>query len=203
MSSFTILRVALKALNRNKMRSLLTMLGVIIGVAVVITMVALGSGAQFAIEQQITSVGTNLIMIRAGSYVRGGVHGGAGSATTLTVKDIDAIREQVPGAQYISASVNTREQIIAGNQNWSSRIEGCDVELPLIQFWPTQHGAFFTTTHVRSAAKVAVLGSTVSENLYGANVDPVGQTIRIRKQSVQGHRRHGVEGIWGVWRRSR
>ena len=185
MSSFTILRVALKALNRNKMRSLLTMLGVIIGVAVVITMVALGSGAQFAIEQQITSVGTNLIMIRAGSYVRGGVHGGAGSATTLTVKDIDAIREQVPGAQYISASVNTREQIIAGNQNWSSRIEGCDVELPLIQFWPTQHGAFFTTTHVRSAAKVAVLGSTVSENLYGANVDPVGQTIRIRKQSFK------------------
>ena len=185
MSLFAILRVALKALNRNKMRSLLTMLGVIIGVAAVITMVALGTGAQFAIEQQIASAGTNLIVIRAGSYARGGVHGGVGSATTLTVKDIDAIREQVPGAQYISASVNTREQVIAGNQNWPSRIEGCDVELPLIQFWPTQHGTFFTTTHVRSAAKVAVLGSTVSENLYGANVDPAGQTIRIRKQSFK------------------
>ena len=185
MSFFAILRVALKALNRNKMRSLLTMLGVIIGVAAVITMVALGSGARFTIEQQITSVGTNLIIIRAGSYVRGGVHGGVGSATTLTVKDIDAIREQVLGAQYISASVSTREQVIAGNQNWSCRIEGCDVELPLIQFWPTQHGTFFTTTHVRSAAKVAVLGSTVRENLYGANVDPVGQTIRIRKQSFK------------------
>ena len=182
MSFFMILRVAVKALTRNKMRTVLTMLGMIIGVAAVITMVALGSGAQFAIEEQIRSGGTNLIMIRAGNFQRGGVHGGVGTATTLKVKDLEAIRAQVPGVQYISASVNTRDQVIAGNQNWSTRIEGSGVELPLIRFWPTKYGAFFTTTHVNSSAKVAVLGSIVSENLYGANVDPVGETLRIRNQ---------------------
>ena len=182
MSLFMILRIALKALTRNKMRTVLTMLGMIIGVAAVITMVALGGGAQFAIEEQIRSGGTNLIMIRAGNFQRGGVHGGVGTATTLKVKDLDAIRAQVPGVQYISASVNTRDQIIAGNQNWSTRIEGSGVELPLIRFWPTKYGAFFTTTHVNSSAKVAVLGSIVSENLYGANVDPVGEILRIRNQ---------------------
>ena len=185
MSLFMILRVAVKALNRNKMRTVLTMLGMIIGVAAVITMVALGGGAQFAIEEQIRSGGTNLIMIRAGNFQRGGVHGGVGTATTLKVKDVEAIRAQVPGVQYISASVNTRDQVIAGNQNWSTRIEGCDVELPLIRFWPTKYGAFFTTTHVNSSAKVAVLGSIVSDTLFGANVDPVGETLRIRKQSFR------------------
>ena len=203
MSIFAILRVALKALNRNKMRSLLTMLGVIIGVAAVITMVALGTGAQFAIEQQIASAGTNLIVIRAGSYARGGVHGGVGSATTLTVKDIDAIREQVPGAQYISASVNTREQVIAGNQNWPSRIEGCDVELPLIQFWPTQHGTFFhdDACQERSQSRRARLDREREpvwrERRPGWPNHPDSEAV------VQGHRRHGAKGIWGVWRRSR
>ena len=182
MSLFMILRIAVKALTRNKMRTVLTMLGMIIGVAAVITMVALGGGAQFAIEEQIRSGGTNLIMIRAGNFQRGGVRGGMGTATTLKVKDLEAIRAQVPGVQYISASVDTRDQIIAGNQNWSTRIEGSGVELPLIRFWPTKYGAFFTTTHVNSSAKVAVLGSIVSENLYGANVDPVGETLRIRNQ---------------------
>ena len=182
MSFFMILRVAVKALTRNKMRTVLTMLGMIIGVAAVITMVALGGGAQFAIEEQIRSGGTNLILIRAGNFQRGGVRGGMGTATTLKVKDLEAIRAQVPGVQYISASVDTRDQIIAGNQNWSTRIEGSGVELPLIRFWPTKYGAFFTTTHVNSSAKVAVLGSIVSENLYGANVDPVGETLRIRNQ---------------------
>ena len=185
MSLVMVLRVAVKALNRNKMRTVLTMLGMIIGVAAVITMVALGSGAQFAIEEQIRSGGTNLIMIRAGNFHRGGVHGGVGTATTLKVKDLEAIRAQVPGVQYISASVNTRDQVIAGNQNWSTRIEGCDVELPLIRFWPTKYGAFFTTTHVNSSAKVAVLGSIVSDTLFGANIDPVGETLRIRKQSFK------------------
>ena len=199
MSLFMIVRVALKALNRNKLRTGLTMLGMIIGVAAVITMVALGTGAQVAIEEQIKSGGTNLIMIRAGNFYRGGVHGGIGSATTLKVKDIDAIRELVPGVQYISARVNTRDQVIAGNQNWASRIEGCDVELPLIRFWPTQHGAFFTTTHVNSSAKVAVLGSIVSEKLFGANLDPVGETIRIRNQpfKVIGVMAPKGSGAWG------
>ena len=180
-----IFRVALKALGRNKMRTLLTMLGMIIGVAAVITMVALGNGAQQQIEAQVQSGGTNLIMVRAGNYSRGGVSGGMGTSPKLKAADVDAVREQVPGAQYLSASVGTRDQIVAAGQNWFSRIDGVDVELPLIRFWDIQFGDFFTSTDVNSAAKVAVLGSVVRDNLFGEGVDPVGQTIRIRNQSFK------------------
>ena len=180
-----IFRVALKALGRNKMRTLLTMLGMIIGVAAVITMVALGNGAQQQIEAQIQSGGTNLIMVRAGNYSRGGVSGGMGTSPKLKAADVDAVREQLPGAQYLSASVGTRDQIVAAGQNWFSRIDGVDVELPLIRFWDIQFGDFFTSTDVNSAAKVAVLGSVVRDNLFGEGVDPVGQTIRIRNQSFK------------------
>jgi len=180
-----ISRVALKALGRNKMRTLLTMLGMIIGVAAVITMVALGNGAQQQIEAQVQSGGTNLIMVRAGNYSRGGVSGGMGTSPKLKAADVDAVREQVPGAQYLSASVGTRDQIVAAGQNWFSRIDGVDVELPLIRFWDIQFGDFFTSTDVNSAAKVAVLGSVVRDNLFGEGVDPVGQTIRIRNQSFK------------------
>ena len=185
MSFFMIFRVALKALGRNKMRTLLTMLGMIIGVAAVITMVALGNGAQQQIEAQVQSGGTNLIMVRAGNFSRGGVSGGMGTSPKLTAQDVGALREQVPGAQYLSASVNTRDQVVAGGQNWFSRIEGVDVELPLIRFWDVQFGDFFTETDVNSAAKVAVLGSVVRDNLFGEGVDAVGQTIRIRNQSFR------------------
>ena len=185
MSFFMIFRVALKALGRNKMRTALTMLGMIIGVAAVITMVALGNGAQQQIEAQVQAGGTNLIMVRAGNYSRGGISGGMGSSPRLKAKDVDAIREQVPGAQYLSASVNTRDQVIAAGENWLTRIEGTDVELPLIRFWDVELGTFFTTTDVNSAAKVAVLGSVVRDNLFGDGVDPVGQTIRVRNQSFK------------------
>ena len=185
MAFLVILRVALKALVRNKLRTGLTMLGMIIGVAAVITMVALGNGAQRQIEEQIRSAGTNLITIRAGNFRRDGVSHGMGAALTLKAKDVDAIREQVPGARYLAASVNTRDQVIAGNQNWSTRIEGTDVELPMIRFWDLAYGTFFTETHVRSAAKVAVLGSVVRDNLFGEGVDPVGERLRIRNQSFQ------------------
>jgi putative ABC transport system permease protein len=185
MSFFMIFRVALKALGRNKMRTLLTMLGMIIGVAAVITMVALGNGAQQQIEAQVQSGGTNLIMVRAGNYSRGGVSGGMGTSPKLKAKDVAAVREQVPGAQYLSASVGTRDQIVAAGQNWFSRIDGVDIELPLIRFWDIQFGDFFTSTDVNSAAKVAVLGSVVRDNLFGEGVDAVGQTIRIRNQSFK------------------
>ena len=180
-----ILRVALKALARNKMRTALTMLGMIIGVAAVIAMVALGTGAQQQIEEQVRSAGTNLIMVRAGNFHRGGVSMGMGGAPTLKAQDVDAIREQVPGAVYLAASVNTRDQVIAGGQNWSAQIEGTDVEFPIIRFWDLEYGTFFTQTHVRSAAKVAVLGSVVRDNLFGEGADPVGQRVRIRNQSFQ------------------
>ncbi len=185
MHVFIILRVALKALARNKMRTALTMLGMIIGVAAVIAMVALGTGAQQQIEEQVRSAGTNLITIRAGNFRRGGISMGMGGAPTLKAADVDAIREQVPGAVYLAASVNTRDQVVASGQNWSAQIEGTDVEFPLIRFWDLEYGTFFTQTHVRSAAKVAVLGTVVRDNLFGEGADPVGQRVRIRNQSFQ------------------
>ena len=185
MSFIMIFRVALKALGRNKMRTALTMLGLIIGIAAVITLDAMGTGAQQQIEDQIQSAGTNLIMVRAGNFSRGGISHGMGSSPRLKAADVDAIREQVSGAQYLTASVNTRDQVVAAGQNWLTRIEGTDVELPLIRFWDVDLGTFFTTTDVNSAAKVAVLGSVVRDNLFGENADPVGQTIRIRNQSFK------------------
>jgi putative ABC transport system permease protein len=181
MSIMMTLRIALKALNRNKLRTVLTMLGMIIGVGAVITMVALGKGAQSSIEEQVKSAGTNLINVNAGNFSQGGVRQGQGMSTTLMPSDAQALR-QLPGVQYVSAGVNSRGQVIAGNQNWSTQIQGVDVELPLIRNWPNKYGAFFTADDVRSAAKVAVLGSTVSETLFGPDVDPTGQIIRIRNQ---------------------
>jgi putative ABC transport system permease protein len=181
MSTFMTLVVALKALSRNKMRTMLTMLGMIIGVGAVITMVALGKGAQSTIEEQVKAAGTNLITINAGNFTQGGVRQGGGMSTTLTAEDAEALRA-VPGVQYVAAGVNARAQLIAGNQNWSSQIQGTDVELPLIRNWPTKYGAFFTAQDVSSAQKVAVLGQTVSDNLFGPDVDPTGQVMRIKNQ---------------------
>ncbi len=185
MSLLMILRVALKALGRNKMRTSLTMLGMIIGVAAVITMVALGRGAQQSIEEQIKSAGTNMIMVRAGNFRRGGISHGLGQSPRLKAADVEAIREQVPGAEYLAAGVRTRDQVIAANQNWSTSIQGTDVEFPQIRFWKVEYGTFFTATHVQSAAKVAVLGSVVRDNLFGEGIDAVGSRMRIRNQSFQ------------------
>jgi len=181
MSILMILRIALKALNRNKMRTALTMLGMIIGVAAVITMVALGTGAQTSIEAQIQSAGTNMVMVSAGNFSQGGVRQGQGNASTLLPDDAAAI-QNVPGVQYKAAGVNTRGQVVAGNQNWGTQIQGTDVDLPLIRSWPTQQGAFFTPNDVTTASKVAVLGSVVRDQLFGADTDPTGQVVRINNQ---------------------
>ena len=185
MSLFMVFRVALRALGRNKMRTGLTMLGMIIGVAAVITMVALGNGATQQIEEQVQSGGTNLITVRAGNFSNHGVSGGMGTSPRLKAKDVDAIRAQVTGAQYLSATVQTRDQVVAAGQNWFTRIEGVDVELPLIRYWDVADGAFFTTADVNSAAKVAVLGAIVRDELFGEGSDPIGQTIRVRNQSFK------------------
>ena len=153
----------------------------IIGVGAVITMVALGTGAQSSIETQIQAAGTNMIMVSAGNFMSAGVRTGQGNASTLTPDDATAIRD-VSGVQYIAAGVNTRGQVVAGNLNWGTQIQGTDVDLPLIRSWPTAKGAFFSPADVASAAKVAVLGSVVHEQLFGADVDPVGQVIRINNQ---------------------
>lgn len=178
-----VLRVAVKALGRNKMRTSLTMLGMIIGVAAVITMVALGRGAQSEIESQVQSAGTNVIIVRAGNFRSRGVSMGMGQSPRLDTRDVDAIREQVPDALYVAAGVRTRDQIIAANQNWNTTIQGTDIEYPQIRSWATDLGAFFTSVQVESAAKVAVLGSVVRDNLFGEGSNPVGARVRIRNQS--------------------
>src|SRR5579864_2182314 len=178
MSIIMIFRIALKALGRNKMQTALTMLGMIIGVAAVITMVALGTGAQSSIESQIQAAGTNMIMVSAGNFSQGGVRQGQGNASTLTPDDASAI-QQVQGVQYKASGVNTRGQVVAGNSNWGTQIQGTDVDLPLIRSWPPELGAFFTPIDVTTAAKVAVLGTVVRDQLFGPDVNPVGQVIRI------------------------
>jgi putative ABC transport system permease protein len=181
MSIIMTLRIALKALNRNKLRTTLTMLGMIIGVGAVITMVALGRGAQATIEEQVKSAGTNTININAGNFTQGGVRQGQGMSSSLTPEDAVALRS-VPGIQYVAAGVNSRGQVIAANQNWSTQVQGTDVDFQQIRSWPTKYGNFFTPQDVSSAAKVAVLGTVVSDTLFGPDVDPTGQIIRIRNQ---------------------
>jgi putative ABC transport system permease protein len=181
MSVLMVFRIALKALARNKMRTALTMLGMIIGVAAVITMVALGSGAQSQIDSAVQSVGTNTIIVNAGNWTQGGVRQGQGNASTLTPDDAAAIA-QVPGVLYAAAGSNMRAQMVAGNLNWNTQIQGTDIDYPLINAWPTEQGAFFTAQDVTTAAKVMVLGSVVREQLFGPDVNPVGEVIRVANQ---------------------
>jgi putative ABC transport system permease protein len=176
-----IFRIAFKALGRNKLRTALTMLGMIIGVAAVITMVALGTGAQSQIDAAVQSAGTNTIMVNAGNWTQGGVRQGQGQASSLTPDDAAAIA-QVPGVLYAAAGLPTRGQMVAGNLNWNTQLEGTDVDFPLINAWPVELGRFFTPQDVATAAKVVVLGSVVRDQLFGPEVDPVGQPIRIQHQ---------------------
>jgi putative ABC transport system permease protein len=181
MSILMTFRIALKALNRNKLRTALTMLGMIIGVGAVITMVALGNGAQVSIEQQIQSAGTNVIMVSAGNFSSGGVRQGQGMSNTLTPDDAAAVRE-VAGVQYLVETVRNRGgQVVFGNQNWNTSVEGTNVDLPSIKSWPLESGTFITPADIASASKVCVIGMTVKSMLFPEGDDPVGQIIRIGK----------------------
>jgi putative ABC transport system permease protein len=182
MSLLMTLVVAVKALRRNAMRTALTALGMIIGVAAVIVMVAIGTGARTSIENQIRSAGSNIVMVNAGSGGFGPVRQGAGAVTTLTEADAEAIRQDVQGIRYVSPGLSTRVQVIAETANWNTSLQGASEELPAIRAWPMQFGDFFSTDDVRRSAKVAVLGSTARDHLFGAGTDPVGQTVRIRNQ---------------------
>jgi putative ABC transport system permease protein len=174
--------IAVRALRRNAMRTMLTALGMIIGVAAVIVMMALGSGARNAIETQIRNVGSNLVTVNASSARFGTVRGGQGGSSTLTVADALAIRENIPGVKHLTPGLNIRVQAIAQSGNWSTQAQGSNEELPDIRSWPTQQGSFFTEDDVKRATKVAVIGSVVRDQLFGAGNDPVGQMIRIRNQ---------------------
>jgi putative ABC transport system permease protein len=184
MSIAMTLRIALKALARNKMRTGLTMLGMIIGVGAVITMVALGQGAQAAIEEQVRAAGTNLITIFPGSFTMGGARGGSGTSSRLVPEDADALRA-VPGIAYVAEQVSSRQQLIYGNQNWNSSITGTSVDFPLVRSWPLRYGAFFGEQDVQSASKVIVLGANVATTLFGEDVDPTGLLIRVRNHIVR------------------
>jgi len=171
--------IALRALRRNKLRSSLTALGIIIGVASVVAMVALGNGAQARIESQISSLGQNLLTIFAGSRRAGGVNSGLGSASALTLEDADAIRREVPDVVAVSPEDTTSAQAIANGRNWSTTIAGEAPEYLEITDWKLADGSMFTARDVRSAAKVAVIGSETAHELFGP-LNPVGQTVRVK-----------------------
>jgi putative ABC transport system permease protein len=171
--------VAFRALRRNKLRSVLTALGIIIGVAAVIAMVGIGNGAKAQVEAQIASLGQNVILIFSGSTTASGIRTGWGGAGTLKIEDAEAIRREVPGVTAVSEEVVSTTQVAAGNQNWFTRIYGESADYLDIRQWPLIDGAPFTPQDVRSANKVCVIGRTTSSQIYG-NDDPVGQTLRIK-----------------------
>ncbi len=172
-------KIAFRALARNKMRSFLTGLGIIIGVGAVISMVSIGEGAKRGIEDRFASMGTNLLFVRPGSQNQRGVHGGWGSMTTLKEEDAEAI-EQLPAVMYISPSVSARAQTVYGNKNWNTSISGTGFHYPEVRNWDVESGAYFDEAMVKSAAKVAVLGYDVKTNLF-EDEDPIGKVIRIKK----------------------
>jgi putative ABC transport system permease protein len=185
MSMWNTLWIAVRALRRNAMRTALTALGLIIGVAAVIVMVAIGTGASSSIQNQIRSAGSNIVMVTAGSGGFGPVRQGQGAVTTLTADDAQAIRLEVPGIRYLSPGINTRTQVVAATSNWNTQIQGTGPELAAIRSWPTQFGSFFTEDDVTAARKVAVLGSVVRDQLFGVGSDPVGEVVRIKNQPFQ------------------
>ncbi len=181
MSILMTFYMAVKALRRNAMRTALTALGMIIGVAAVIVMVAIGTGARASIENQIKSAGSNIVTVNAGAG-GGPVRGGQGATTTLTAADAEAIREQIPGVRYLSPGLNARTQIVSQNGNWNTSVQGASEEIPDIRSWPLQFGSMFTRQDVDRGTKVAVLGSVARDQLFGAGADPTGATIRIKNQ---------------------
>ena len=180
MNLIMIIRVAFRALVRNKMRAALTMLGIIIGVAAVIAMVSIGQGASASVQAQIESIGTNLLFVSAGAQNVGGVRSGTGDTgtNTMTVDDLDAIKREVPSVSMVTPNVNARSQLVAGNMNWNTNVTGVSEQYPEIRKWPVATGSFFTDADVRTAARVIVIGQTLADNLY-PGTDPIGQDIRV------------------------
>ena len=174
-----MLRVAVRALGRNVLRTFLTMLGVIIGVAAVTAMVSVGTGAKAQMEAQVAGLGQNVVMVMAGSLARGGVFSGLGGAASLTLEDAAAIRAEVEGVRYVSPEVRGGAQLTAGEANWNTTVVGEGAEYLELRSWPLAAGEFFGPQEVQATARVVVLGQTVATKLF-AEADPIGATIRIR-----------------------
>jgi putative ABC transport system permease protein len=172
------IKIAVRALRRNMLRTLLTMLGMIIGVGAVIAMVGIGNGAKAQIEAQIASMGQNVVLVWSGSMTRSGVHTGWGGAGTLTIDDAESIQREIPGVTDISPEIQTSARVAAGNQNWSTRLLGEAPEYFDIRQWPITAGSSFTGQDVRSANKVVVIGKTIADQLFPGE-DPLGQIVRI------------------------
>ncbi|MAT38705.1 MAG: multidrug ABC transporter substrate-binding protein [Ectothiorhodospiraceae bacterium] len=179
MKYLELLRVALQSLGQNKARSALTMLGVIIGVAAVISVVAIGQGAQHNVQESIKGLGSNILIVFPGSSSRGGFAGGAGSLNRLRAEHAEVIRNQATGISAVSPVINAPAQVIYGNNNWATIVAGVEIDYMYIREWEIAKGTFFTPQESRSAAKVCVLGKTVAEELF-PNEDPVDKTIRLR-----------------------
>jgi putative ABC transport system permease protein len=178
MNFMNTFRLALRALARNKMRSALTMLGIIIGVGAVIAVVSIGQGAQYMVQQGIQAMGTNVVFIAAGSGRPGGIRVGYGGVKTLTIDDMNAILREIPLIKEAAPSVNSRRQVIYGNQNWSTSVTGTTPNFFEIRNWSIQAGSVFSDEEVDLAANVCVIGTTVARNLF-LDEDPVGKTMRI------------------------
>jgi putative ABC transport system permease protein len=191
MNFIAILKVAARALGRNKLRTALTMLGIIIGVCAVIVLVSIGQGAQAMVLDQISSMGTNMMYVMPGNLTFGGAALGAGAASTLTDEDVAAMVHEIPTIAAASPVVNASGQLVFGNQNWFVRIQGTNERFPQIRSWTVEQGDFFTDADVRSAARVIVLGKTVAEKLF-PGIDPIGETIRVRNLPFR------VVGVLGV-----
>ena len=184
MTPLATFSLALRALQRNKMRSTLTMLGIVIGVGAVVAMVGIGNGAKAQVEAQIATLGQNVILIFPGSVAMGGVQSGSGGVGTLKLEDAKAIAEEVPDVLAVSPGTRASSQLAYGNQNWATSVAGESPEYFEIRQWEITSGAGFTEQDVRSAAKVAVIGATVARQLFGEE-DPVGLIMRVRNVPFQ------------------
>jgi putative ABC transport system permease protein len=174
------LLIAMRALRVNKMRALLTMLGIIIGIAAVIAMVAIGAGASKMISDQIASIGSNLLLVLPGSITSGGLRSGSGGTPTLTYDDARAIKSECPSVANVAPIVRGSGQVVYGNQNWSTIIMGITPEMLAVRDWPVAEGRNISQSDVEGATKNCLIGQTIAENLFGA-ADPVGKIIRIKK----------------------
>src|SRR3954464_15237688 len=179
MEIMSIVRIAMRALARNKMRSGLTMLGIIIGVGAVIAMVGLGQGAQKQVQDQIAAMGSNMLFVSSGSVNRGGLRVGSGGTKTLVYDDMQAILREVPAVAAAAPGTQTSSQIVFENDNWFTNVTGTEPQYFDIRSWPMAEGTNFTQQDAETAANIAIIGETVRKNLFGA-VDPIGKTIRIK-----------------------
>src|SRR5215831_21212778 len=181
MNLLIIPRLALKALSQNKMRSGLTMLGIIIGVGAVICVVAIGEGASASVQRAITNIGANMIWVEAGGVNRNGVRTGSGATKTLTLGDYEAIKSQVPLVTNVTPQSDTRVQVVYGNQNWATPVRGVGPEYVALKNWKVVRGGMFTELEVERASNVCVLGQTVVEQLFGEQ-NPLGENIRVNNE---------------------